>query len=187
MASRDSLGEQFNLVVSKRIRQVSYEKTLALMKGVCHDILASFTFNAKFFDVTGNTITSASVGVFYKGKRVYEEYNADKMEEPTRQTLRKNEVYNLQEYYGGSVSEEKNAYVGEYGHGGQWGPSLGKSRLSRAKSRARDTWNIVFICPVEYAPFNAKILSSVYSAYEDMPNLLNINVLYVRNQNIGSI
>lgn len=189
MASRDSLGEQFNLVVSKRIRQISYKKTLVLMKCVCHDILASFTANAKFFDVTGNTITSASVGVFYKGKRVYAEYNADKMKEPTRPTLRKNESYNLPEYYTPSSSPEdgSRAYVGEYGHGGQWGPTLGKSRMSRAKTRARDTWNIVFICPVEYASFNGKIFESIYSAYEDMPNLFNINVLYVRSKNIRSI
>ncbi len=183
MARRDSLGEQFNTVIGKRIRQMTYEKTLTLLKGVCHDAVAAFQANREFYNITGNTITSFSVGLFYKGKRVYAEYLADEKMEPTRPTLRKGEKYDLPEYYDGHPVDKP--YTGTFGHGGQWGPTLGKSRLSRAKSRVRDTWNIVAVCPVEYAKYNQRIFSTMYNTFAMFPDLFSANVFYARSQNYG--
>lgn len=183
MAQRDSLGSQFNEVIGKRIRQMAYAKTLELMKRVCHDTLVSLEGDALFHNVTGNTITSFAVGVFYKGKRVYAEYSADNMEEPTMRTLRKGQRYPLPEYYGGKAVG-KSPYVGTFGHGGQWGPTLGKSRLSREHSRVRDTWNLVAVCPVEYAQYNARIFKTMYNTYQNLPGIFQSDVLYARGGNI---
>lgn len=183
MARRDSLGSQFNEVIGKRIRQMAYAKTLELMKRVCHDALISLEGNAKFWNITGNTITSLAVGVFYKGKRVYAEYSADEMWAPTMPTLKKGQAYPLSEYYDGGSVEGK-PYTGEVGHGGQWGPTLGKSRLSRVHSNARDTWNLVAICPVEYAQYNARIFKMMYETYQGIPGLFEANVFYVRSSGI---
>lgn len=186
MVSRQSLGEQFNTVVAKRIRQMRYDKTLAIMKGLCHDTLRAFNANKKFYSVTGNTITSFSVGVFYKGKLVYSAYNADDIDSPTRKTLKKGEVYNLPTYYeGGEASEHP--YRGGEGGGGQWGPSLGRYRLQRLRSDVHDTWNIVAVCPVEYAVFNERIMKTLYETYEEFPDLFSANIIYARGQNIREI
>ena len=186
MVSRQSLGEQFNTVVAKRIRQMRYDKTLAIMKGLCHDTLRAFNANKKFYSVTGNTITSFSVGVFYKGKLVYSAYNADDMDSPTRKTLKKGEVYNLPTYYeGGEASEHP--YRGGEGSGGQWGPTLGAYRLQRLRSNAKDTWNIVAVCPVEYSKFNDKIMKTLYETYEEFPDLFSANIIYARSQSFGEV
>lgn len=184
MARRDSLGVQFNNVVGKRIRQMSYVKTLELMKHLCRLTIQAFSQNKLFYDITGNALTSFSVGVFYKGKRVYAEYMSDMEDSPTRATLRKGERYNLPEYYDGRPSA---GYTGSVGHGGQWGPTLGHSRLSRTHSRVRDTWNLVAVLPVEYAGYNARIYKTMCNTLEEYPDLFSASVLYARGSNIGSI
>jgi len=188
MAKRDSLGVQFNTVIGKRIRQLSYKKTLSIMTEMCQKVVESFLFNEKYFkDVTGNTVTSFSAAVFYKGKKVYDVYAADYIHNPRRKTLRKGEKYDLPFYYDGITQANAagvKTYVGEFGHGGQWGPTLGKSRISRMRSRVRDTWNLVAICPVEYAEYNEKIFKSLYETYEMFPDLFTASVIYARSQDI---
>lgn len=187
MVRRSSLGSQFNTVIGKRIRQMSYVKTFDILSGLCDDLVKSFVANKQFYSVTGNTVTSFSVGLYYKGKRVHASYAADFMENPTRKTLKKGEAYDLPIYYdGGNVTDPsgtKGPFVGSFGHGGQWGPTLGKSRISRAHSRVRDTWNIIAVCPVEYAVYNNKIFETMYNTYEEMPDLFTSQIIYARVQN----
>ena len=95
MVRRSSLGSQFNTVIGKRIRQMSYVKTFDILSGLCDDLVKSFVANKKFYSVTGNTVTSFSVGLYYKGKRVHASYAADFMDNPTRKTLKKGEAYDL--------------------------------------------------------------------------------------------
>lgn len=193
MAKRDSLGTQFRDVIGKKVRQMSYEKTLKLLKGVCNDILSAILFNKLFGDVTGNTTNSFAVGLFYKGKRVYSAFSYDRFErDPLMKTLKKGQEFPFEEYYDGElvntdVLGNPLPYEGEFGHGGQWGPSLARNRLSRMRSRVRDTWNIVAICPIEYAEFNGNILHTMTLASESIPEIVSNNVFYVRSKSSGPI
>ena len=188
MARRDSLGERFDLLIGKRVRQTVYEKTLVLMKDFSHRVLMSFFKNQKYWDITGNTTTSFAVGVFYKGKLVHTELSADYEGDPTMPTLRKGQTYPLGEYYGGGEAGGEYApYKGTYGHGGQWGPTLGISRLRRQHSRVRDTWNVVAVCPVEYAAYNTNIYRTLEKTKNDFPDLFSAGVVYVRRSSVKKV
>lgn len=133
--------------------------------------VSAFIKNVKFFNVTGNTLMSFHVGVFHKGSLV--KYRNVPGEEPTRRTLRKGERYNLEYYYGGvpvpkNDKGKRKPFVGKYGGGGQYGPTIGYTYLTRMHPPLRHTWAICMVLPISYAGYNEKIVAT----YEETKNTL---------------
>ena len=160
--------------VFKKIRQVAYEKTLDLMTKAAAHTLHELMSEKQFLDVTGNALTSISIGVYYKGHLERALYGADYNEEPTRVTLKKGEVYNLPEYYDGSDARaddegiHRKPFVGKRGRGGQWGPTLGKWHLHRFHPNVSNTWTMIAAIPVSYAGYNEHIINTMQQAYDSL-------------------
>lgn len=171
--------------IFKRVRQMAYSATLATLEKAANDLLANH-IKAKFHFVTGNTINSIAVGIYYKGRCVSIISNAENTDgEPTMRTLREGQVYPLREYYDGTepVDDEGNwaPYRGEYGKGGQWGPTLGIWRLRREHPAKRATWTMIVTIPVQYASHNDKIVKTFQGMMDDLPNVIDCNIVYIRD------
>ena len=105
-------------------------------------------------NITGNAYRSFTIGIYEDRKLVDIVMTEDK--DPTMRTLRKGQAYPLDEYYDGeSAKGETGRYVGTSGHGGQWGPTLGKARIHTMIPKSRARWQMLCIVPVEYASFDA--------------------------------
>lgn len=182
---RESLGVQFEHQLATRIKDLSYEKTLAMMEELAHRIVDYFKENREFDNITGNAFTSFYVEVSYKGKRKYLVRSSSGEKSPTRVTLAEGEEYNLPYYYDGNPND---GYVGTAGGGHQWGPNLLYGRAGRIKATGKD-WSIVAVCPVEYARF-AKlnhIFKTVYATYEAIPDVFDAKVVFAKKSTIEKV
>lgn len=183
-----SLGMQFETQVIKRVRQTMYEQTLEMMMNLCTDIVGDFMANRKFYNITGNAYTSFTVGLFYKGRLVWTNSVTDQgVPDPTMPTLRKGQVYGLGQYYEGDDVSKDHPYKGEMGKGRQWGPTLGLYRIKQMHPRKRKTWDIIAICPVEYATANKNIFDTMNATALNLPNLFSSAAASFRLGKIGSI
>lgn len=178
---QESLKKQFGERIYKKVRQAAYSATLATLEKSAHGILDRFEliWNKKVFNRTGNAWTSFIIGIFYKGKLVRLVANADDEEQPTMRSLRRGQVYPLDEYYGGVEVDPENRFIGEYGQGGQWGPTLGKWTIKRARVPKRHTWEMVFIIPVSYAGAVRGIIGALLSLKIELPALVEYSVVTV--------
>lgn len=172
--------------IFKVIRQKAYSATLATLEKAARDLLKHFAEEKKFFSITGNAFTSFSVGVYYKGRLVSMFSMAQGAENPTRVTLREGEVYDKYEYYDGPIMEDPETgdlrfYRGEFGEGGQWGPTLGPLYLQRQHFPKRQTWKLVVVLPVSYAGYNSKITRTMQRLMLKLPQIVDYNVVRVEN------
>lgn len=176
-----SLKIQLEERIYKKVRQAAYSATLATLEKSAHDILDRFEliWDKKVFNRTGNAWTSFTIGIFYKGKLVRIVANADDEEQPTMRSLRRGQAYPLDEYYGGVEVDPENRFVGWYGQGGQWGPTLGKWTIKRARVPKRYTWEMVFIIPVSYAGAVSGIVASLHSLKIELPALVDYSTVTV--------
>lgn len=165
--------------IIKLVRQRAYAATLATLEKAAMDVFNRLDSYRKYKHVTGNAWTSTSIGIYYKGKLVSVFNKGAEDEEPTRVTLRKGERYTLPAYYkGGSVDVP---YKGTYGNGGQWGPTLGPWYVHRQHSPKYKTWNMLIAIPVSYAGYNPKIVATLQAIMDDLPNVVDYNVVRVEN------
>lgn len=181
-----SLAQQAQARIFKVVRQKAYAATLATLEKAAEDILMLLDEYREYKHVTGNTWTSTTVGVFYKGRLVSMFNKGAEDEEPTRVTLRKGEVYDLPEYYkGGEIYVDRNGkkrpYIGQYGRGGQWGPTLGPWYVRRQHPPKYKTWNILVAIPVSYAGYNPKIVDTLQGVMDGLPNVVDCNIVRVEN------
>lgn len=172
--------------IFKVIRQKAYSATLATLEKAARDLLKHFAEEKKFFSITGNAFTSFAVGVYYKGRLVSMFSMAHGAENPTRVTLRKGEVYDKYEYYDGPITEDPETgdlrlYRGEFGKGGQWGPTLGPWYLQRQHFSKQQTWKLVVVLPVSYAGYNSKILRTMQRLMLELPQIVDYNIVRVEN------
>lgn len=163
------------------VRQKAYSATLATIEKAAVDVLNKLDGYRKYHHVTGNAWTSTSVGIYYKGKLVSLFNKGDNDDPPTRVTLRKGEAYNLPSYYKGKNVGGKKPFVGEYGKGGQWGPSLGPWFMRRQHPPKYKTWSMVVAIPVSYAGYNPTIVATLQALMDDLPNTVDYNVVRVEN------
>lgn len=172
--------------IFKVIRQKAYSATLATLENAARGLLKHFAEEKKFFSITGNAFTSFAVGIFYKGRLVSMFSMADDAEAPTRVTLRKNEVYDKDEYYDGPIAVDPETgdlrpYRGTFGSGGQYGPTLGPWYLRRQHFPKRQTWELVVVLPVAYAGYNVKITRTMQRLMLELPQIVDYNVVRVEN------
>lgn len=171
--------------ILKLVRQKAYAATLATLDNAAAAVLIHLNEYRKYKHVTGNTWTSTTVGVFYKGKLVSLWSMGEQDEEPTRRTLRKGETYNLTYYYKGSPAGDSHGkagnYRGEYGEGGQWGPTLGPWYMRRQHNAKRKTWNLVVAIPVSYAGYNPRIVETMQNIMDDLPNVIDYSIVRVED------
>lgn len=152
MARRESLGEQFRAVIGKRIRLIARNAALESLRGAARELCDTFIHAANVAGmsmITGNAYRSFTVGIYENGKLL--EYITTEDDNPTMKTLKKGQAYPLPYYYDGTPVMTR--YVGDVGSGGQWGPTLGPSRIRSMHPNSRAGWNMLVIVPVEYAPF----------------------------------
>lgn len=180
MAYDKSLAIKQSARIIKLVRQKAYAATLATIEKAAQDLLNRLNEYRKYKHRTGNTWTSTTVGIFYKGKLVSLWNKGADDEPPTRKTLRRGEVYNLPYYYHGDPVG-KNPYIGGYGQGGQWGPSLGPWFMRRQHNAKRKTWNVVVAIPVSYAGANQTIIRTLQAMMDDLPNVIDYNIVRVEN------
>lgn len=191
MVKRDSLGLQFRATIGKKIMFVSRMKMLSLLHSVAENICDSFdeyAMNVGMNNVTGNTRRSFTVGIYEDRKLVDVVTTSGK--DPTMKTLREGQAYPLPAYYDGRSVKYAGIYVGTSGHGGQWGPSLGKSSIHKMKPKSRAEWQMLVICPVEYAAWDANnhIHIAMSAISQDLSEWLYASVAYVkRNDPIKAI
>lgn len=172
--------------IFKVVRQKAYSATLATLEKAAVDLLNHFAQERKFFSITGNALTSFSVGIYYKGRLVSMFNMGQEAEAPTRVTLKKGEVYDKEEYYDGPITEDEETgerviYRGKYGQGGQWGPTLGPWYLRRQHFPKRQTWRMVAVLPVSYAGYNNKITRTMQRLMTELPVIIDYNVVRIEN------
>lgn len=167
--------------IFKLVRQRAYEATLATMENAARNALIQMRNHWKAHNITGNAWTSFTIGVFYKGQLKSAFSMAENADTPTRATLRKGEIYTLDEYYGGEPVDKDHPYKGISGRGGQWGPTLGKWSIHRQHPSRRATWNLVFLIPVSYAEYNPHIIESMHGLMADLPGIVDYSVVTVEH------
>lgn len=162
--------------IFKVVRQRAAAATLATLEQSARNILIKLDDYRKYQHVTGNTWTSTTVGIFYKGelKALYNKGAED--EEPTRVTLEEGERYDLVKTYKGG---ESHGYVGEHGEGGQWGPALGPQSIRDQHVAKRKTWSLVVIIPVDYAPYNPRIVETMQNIMDGLPDVLDYSIVTI--------
>ena len=172
MVKRLSLGEQFRATVAANIRFVSSKTMRKLLHKAARDICASvgdYEQQVGMRNITGNAYRSFTIGVYEDGKLIDIVTTEDK--DPTMRTLKKGQAYPLSQYYDGSSARDgEGRYVGTYGSGGQWGPTLGRARISSMRPNSRARWQMLSIVPVEYASFDSlnHIHNMLCTARDDM-------------------
>lgn len=166
------------------IRNIRSRVNMAVIATMCKaadKALEDIKNDIKFKGVTGNAYNSIAAGVYYKGKCIYittmPEHN-DKP--PLRKTLRKGEVY-FGKFWGQGYAPLNNdsKYVGTYGSGGQWGPTLGKYYLKREHPSKSKTWEIVITIPVSYAGVNMGIVRTLQTMMDNLPSEVEACVVRV--------
>lgn len=112
---------------------------------------------ATFDDVTGNLYKSIGAGTYYKGE--LQSIHLTPGPPPLRPTLAKGEPFNLDKYYDSPFSFKdsgREAFVGQYGEGGQIGPRAAEDLLFSIEHSMRATdsaWQIYLVAGVSYANF----------------------------------
>lgn len=153
-----ALSQQFEAWVKNGpLQRLSPKNMQQAVDQVAQQAPGIFLAAQEYMNVTGNTYRSFYAGTYYKGKLVTSQTTSG--EDPTRKTLRKGEVYNLPEYYGG-VPVKGARYKGDYGRGGQWGPTLGLTALRQSHPPLRHTYALECVLPLDYAGYNEAIVSS---------------------------
>ena len=184
MARRESLGEQFRATIGAKVHIILSKEVLAMMHEAATELCDSFIKYAvahKMNFITGNAYRSFTVGIYEDGKLVDIVTTQD--DDPTMKTLRKGQAYPLERYYdctpvGGAIGR----YVGKIGSGGQWGPTLGPARIRRMRPKSRARYQMLVICPVEYAPFRDAnhIHDTLCSLNDALPGIFFGKVTYVK-------
>lgn len=165
--------------IIKKVRFKAFYATLQTMISASEKVIADVADNIKFRNVTGNAYTSISAGVYYKGQLMHVATIAQHADEPTRKTLRKGERYNLpyfydEAHYSDSIGSRKShRFVGKYGEGGQWGPSLGAWYLKRQHPAKRNTWEIIVTIPVSYAGYVPGVVATSQQMMDNLPNCVH--------------
>lgn len=166
--------------IFKKVRQRAYVATLQTLEQAAVDTMLKLGKFRKYEHITGNTWTSTTIGVFYKGKLVGMVNKGQTANQPTRATLRKDEYYTLPTFYGGEPNESPYfIYKGEYGKGGQWGPTLGPWAIHRLHPPKSKTWNLVVSIPVSYAGYNPNIVMTMQGIMDGLPDIVDHNVVSV--------
>lgn len=186
MAERDSLGMQFRATIGKKVHFIASKTMLSLLHHAAENICDSFdeyAMTAGMNDITGNARRSFTIGIYEDRKLVDVVTTSGK--DPTMKTLREGQAYPLPVYYSGISADAQGRYVGSFGHGGQWGPTLGKKTIHNMKPKSRAEWQMLVICPVEYAAWDANNhIHMVMSAIsQDLSEWLYASVAYVKDMN----
>lgn len=154
-----SLQNQF-VNIEKKIRQMAVVKMQQKMDRAAEKTMKAADSLRNYDDVTGNLYKSTAIGTYYKGSLQSIHYAPGP--EPTRLTLAKGERYNLDRYYRSPFSFKdsgRKPYKGEYGEGGQHGPSTAEDELlyrEHGKGRYDATWQMLLTAGVDYATFVEK-------------------------------
>lgn len=180
MAYDKSLAIKQSARIIKLVRQKAYTATLATIEKAAQDLLNRLNVYRRYKHRTGNTWTSTSIGIYYKGRLVSLFNKGAEDEPPTRVTLREGEVYDLPYYYKGAPVGD-HPYIGEYGNGKQWGPTLGPWHVRCQHSPKYKTWNLVVAIPVSYAGYNPYIVETMQKIMDDLPNVVDYNIVRVEN------
>lgn len=180
-AKNDILAEAQRIF--KVVRQRAASATFATIEQTALNLMSRLDGYRKYQHVTGNTWTSTTIGIFYKGelKALYNKGAED--EAPMRVTLKKGEDYDLVKVYKG---EETVGYKGEYGEGGQWGPTLGPEQMQHQHVAKRKTWSLVVMIPVEYANYNPRIVATMQNIMDGIPEVLNWSVVTIDKEGAQS-
>ena len=151
------LAKQFEVNIAKKVRQMAVAKMQSKMEHAASLTMKAADKSRDFNDVTGNLYKSIAVGTFYKG--VLQTIHHTPGANPVRETLEKGEVFNLDKYYGNPVSIKmsgRRPYRGEYGEGGQSGPSAAEDMLLASEHGMRRidlTWQMKLVAAVSYANY----------------------------------
>lgn len=180
-AKNDILAEAQRIF--KVVRQRAASATFATIQQTALNLMSRLDSYRKYHHVTGNTWTSTTIGIFYKGelKALYNKGAED--EAPTRVTLSEGEVYDLAEVYKGG---ETVGYKGKYGAGGQWGPTLGPEQMQHQHVAKRKTWSLVVMIPVEYANYNPRIVATMQNIMDGIPEVLDWSVVTINKEGAQS-
>lgn len=171
MAKRDSLGEQFRATVSSKLIIIASKTMKDLLHRAAREICASvedYMQAAGMRNITGNAYRSFTIGI-YEDRELIDIVTTEG-KNPTMRTLRKGQAYPLDKYYDDSDADSLGRYVGTEGHGGQYGPTLGRARIHSMTPKSRARWQMLCICPVEYAQYDAlnHIHNMMSAARDDM-------------------
>lgn len=172
MVKRLSFGEQFRATIAANVRFIASKTMRELLHKAAREICASvrdYEQQVGMRNFTGNAYRSFTIGIYEDGKLV--DIVTTRGDDPTMRTLRKGQAYPLDKYYdGGSAGGKAGRYVGTFGSGGQWGPTLGKARIRSMRPASRARWQMLCIVPVEYASFNSlnRIHAMLCAAKNDM-------------------
>lgn len=166
------MGEQFRATVGSKLRLVAAATIRKLLHEAAKEIVAGvgdYERQVGMQDFTGNARRSLTIGI-YEDRDLVDIVTTDGAD-PTMRTLRKGQAYPLPAYYDGrEAGGSEGRYVGTAGHGGQWGPTLGRSRIHAMQPKSRARWQMLVIVPVEYASFDAlnHIHDMLSAARDDM-------------------
>ena len=171
MAKRGSLGEQFRATVTSAVRIISSRTMRDLLYRAAREICASvqdYEEKVGMRNITVNTYRSFTIGIYEDRKLI--DIVTTEGKDPTMRTLRRGQAYPLDRYYDGSDAKSLGRYVGTEGHGGQYGPTLGRARIYSLKPKSRARWQMLCIVPVEYAQYDAlnRIHNMLSAARDDM-------------------
>ena len=139
-------------------------------------------------NITGNTYRSFTIGIYEDRKLI--DIVTTEGKDPTMRTLRRGQAYPLDRYYDGSDTKSLGRYVGTEGHGGQYGPTLGRARIHSLRPKSRARWQMLCIVPVEYAQYDAlnRIHNMLSAARDDMAAAIANCAIHVKvADNVKSI
>lgn len=174
---------QMNRIIGnmrKRVNEVAEEQ---LPKAMLHIINIGLDEMEGFANVTGNTRNSLAVALFHDGnfKGFFSSYNA-LHHAPTRVTLKKGEVYDLDYYWDGtSVESLGKPYVSPTGEKNYWAQEEAQDFLED-KIPTRKGWCYVIVAAVDYAKYlesrdGVNVLTRMHDEFEargaDVTELMN--------------
>lgn len=169
--------------IFKKIRNKAFAATLQTMIRGSESLISYIADNIQFRNVTGNAYTSISVGVYYKGRLMHIASVGQHEKEPTRRTLAKGERYNSEYFYDeahyADGSKKRHYFVGKYGQGGQWGPTLGPYYLKRQHPGTKDTWEMIVTIPVSYAGYVPGITRTFQNMMDKLPSCVRESIVRV--------
>lgn len=157
--------EQQLKYLSYPLERIYKRRIIAAAPQMADNILDILTTNYDYHDITGNATTGWYVAIYVREELIYFKRSADELEPPTRRTLRKGEMYDLDTYWGGEPVEGK-PYVGKQGRANYFAykRALEFIRNHKVKYARKNRLVVLVGNATEYSSYNPKIANQLTAA-----------------------
>lgn len=139
----------------------------------CHNLLQNAEVHKTYYNVTGNTFTSYSCGLYLDGELQCIFSSSDTHRPPTRLTLKKGERYNLDTYYDGGDAKQRK-FKAPSGNENYLGADKAKAFLFGYAPTCRKGFSVCMCTGTYYSEFLEKTenLNVLTDTFQDAGNIV---------------